>query len=287
MVLDQSYKFDALEQLSLLSPDVLKAHGHSHDSLAADKDFVDRLWGAYQKSVEEYGVDPDYAVKDALQDILDIPMSEWESKNDGAPARRPVVYVCSPYAGDVAGNVAFAKAAAIYAVDQGATPVVPHLQYPAILEDADPSQRQLGLEMDCQLLGKCDELWCFDHAGVSPGMLAEIDFASENGIPVKHMPGLPDGYLERALALPWPDRAFRASVKVDHHVFNEETGVLLRSYHGVSALVLILAWTEAQANAKLDAWLKETYKHYDELSRRIEPLVPGNSHGIVVQATIV
>ena len=47
-----------------------------------------------------------------------------------------LVYICSPYAGDVANNVKFAKAACRYAIRQNCTPVAVHLLYPQILDDA-------------------------------------------------------------------------------------------------------------------------------------------------------
>ena len=46
-----------------------------------------------------------------------------------------LVYIASPYAGDVETNVQFAKAACRYAIGQGATPVAPHLLYTQILAD--------------------------------------------------------------------------------------------------------------------------------------------------------
>ena len=41
-----------------------------------------------------------------------------------------LVYIASPYSGDVERNVAFAKAACRYAMNQGVTPIASHLLYP-------------------------------------------------------------------------------------------------------------------------------------------------------------
>ena len=46
-----------------------------------------------------------------------------------------LVYIASPYSGDVERNVAFAKAACRYAMKQGVTPIASHLLYPQMLDD--------------------------------------------------------------------------------------------------------------------------------------------------------
>ena len=94
-----------------------------------------------------------------------------------------LVYIASPYAGDIPSNVEFAKAACRFAVSQGATPLAVHLLYPQILDDRIP-----------------DELWvCGDH--ISHGMQAELAAAKEWGIPVKQIRA------EELLAQEVPDRS--------------------------------------------------------------------------------
>lgn len=46
-----------------------------------------------------------------------------------------LIYIASPYAGDVEKNVAFAKAACRYAMEQGCTPVAVHCPYDGIERD--------------------------------------------------------------------------------------------------------------------------------------------------------
>lgn len=41
-------------------------------------------------------------------------------------AFRPIVYICSPYAGDIAGNVDAARRYSRFAVDKGYIPIAPH-----------------------------------------------------------------------------------------------------------------------------------------------------------------
>lgn len=99
-----------------------------------------------------------------------------------------LVYIASPYAGDVKNNVAFAKAACRYAMEQGCTPVAVHLLYPQFLNDLIPEERELGMQMGLRVLKACDELWmCGDR--VSQGMQAEYREAKTLGIPVKCITG--------------------------------------------------------------------------------------------------
>lgn len=290
MIFQESYKFDALEQLRLLSPDVLSAHGHSYDELAADADFVERFWGLYQKSVEEYGVDPDYAAKDALQDILDIRMDEWDTaKATGKPAKdqadKPLVYVCAPYSGDVTSNVLYARAAAIYAIDEGYCPVVPHLLYPSVLDDSDESQRSLGLRLDMELLAACAELWVFDHAGVTSGMQMELNFAAGMDMPVRRVTMLDSSYLDRARSAGTPSVLFKAWVKGCCPIPGPD-GKPVDSY-GVNNTYLIMAHDMAHAKAKLDAYLAAQFHgnlHSPDVE--VKPLDKDTGRGLMVVDTI-
>jgi hypothetical protein len=97
-----------------------------------------------------------------------------------------IVYIASPYAGDVAGNTAFAINACRYCIAQGYTPVAPHLLYTQILDDGDPVQRKIGLALGRHLLGATAEIWLCGER-VSPGMAAEIEEAERLGIPLRRV----------------------------------------------------------------------------------------------------
>ena len=95
-----------------------------------------------------------------------------------------LIYIASPYAGDVEKNVAFAKAACRYAMEQEYTPMAVHLLYPQFLDDSNPQERASGLAMGHQVLSVCDELWvCGDR--ISSGMESEIQEAKRMGIPIR------------------------------------------------------------------------------------------------------
>lgn len=95
-----------------------------------------------------------------------------------------LVYICSPYAGDVESNVRFAKDACLYTANRGYAPVAVHLLYPQILDDAIPAQREIGIRMGLRVLVSCDELWiCGSH--ISHGMSGEISEAERLDIPIR------------------------------------------------------------------------------------------------------
>jgi len=60
-----------------------------------------------------------------------------------------LVYICSPYAGDIETNIRFAKDACLYVAEHGCAPVAVHLIYPQILDDSIPAQRVIGIQMGC------------------------------------------------------------------------------------------------------------------------------------------
>ena len=95
-----------------------------------------------------------------------------------------LVFISSPYAGNVEANTAFAKAACLFAVKQGVVPIAVHLMYPQILDDRIPTEREKGLDMGRRVLEACDELWIFGER-ISAGMWQEWEAAEKLGIPVR------------------------------------------------------------------------------------------------------
>ena len=88
-------------------------------------------------------------------------------------AFRPLVYICSPFSGDVERNVAAARRYCRFAVDKGYIPIAPHLLFPQFMNDNSPKERELGLFFGTVLMGKCAEVWVFGSL-YSAGMTAEI-----------------------------------------------------------------------------------------------------------------
>ena len=100
--------------------------------------------------------------------------------------REKLIYIASPYAGDIEANTAFAKRACRYAIRQGHTPIAVHLLYPQMLDDFDPAERELGLRLGHRVLEVCDELWLCGSR-ISTGMAREIEEAKNLGIPIRQI----------------------------------------------------------------------------------------------------
>ena len=50
---------------------------------------------------------------------------------------RPIVYICSPYSGDIERNTEMAKRYSRYAVDEGVIPITPHLMFPLYMTEEE------------------------------------------------------------------------------------------------------------------------------------------------------
>lgn len=98
---------------------------------------------------------------------------------------RPLVYICSPYAGDVKQNVHMARVYSRFAVRNTCIPLAPHLLFPQFMDDGIPSERELALFMGMVLLTKCEQVWVFGSV-ISEGMQAEIAKAEKKNIPVRY-----------------------------------------------------------------------------------------------------
>lgn len=100
-------------------------------------------------------------------------MKAIEDEQRALRAFRPIVYICSPYAGDIEKNVLAARRYSRFAVETGYIPVAPHLLFPQFLNDRDYKERELGLFFGNALMSKCSEVWVFGDR-VSSGMEGEI-----------------------------------------------------------------------------------------------------------------
>ena len=98
---------------------------------------------------------------------------------------RPLVYICSPYAGDVKQNVNMARVYSRFAVKNTCIPLTPHLLYPQFMDDGSPAERELALFMGLGLLTKCEQVWGCGGV-ISAGMAAEIAKAEKRKIPVRY-----------------------------------------------------------------------------------------------------
>lgn len=105
-------------------------------------------------------------------------------KNIEKNQNRKIVFICSAYAGDIELNTLRAKRYGRFAITKKVTPFIPHLLYPQILNEDNPLERTLGIEMGLKILSKCQELWVFGTK--SKCMSLEIDEAKKLKIPIKY-----------------------------------------------------------------------------------------------------
>ena len=98
---------------------------------------------------------------------------------------RPIVYVCSPYAGNVEKNVAAAQEYCKYVVGRACIPIAPHLFFPQFMDDNKPDDRELAAMMSLALLKKCTEIWVFGD-NITAGMQREIRKAKQNQMSIRY-----------------------------------------------------------------------------------------------------
>ena len=98
---------------------------------------------------------------------------------------RPVVYVCSPFSGNLESNVENTRRYCRFAVDSGFVPFAPHLLFPQFMYDEVPEERELALFMGIVMLTKCAELWVFGER-ISKGMSKEIHKAAARNMLIRY-----------------------------------------------------------------------------------------------------
>lgn len=101
-----------------------------------------------------------------------------------AAAYRPLVYICSPFAGDTRRNIRKARKYSRFALMQHTIPFAPHLLFPQFMDDNNPAERSLAMKMNMIMLGRCEELWLFGDT-ISAGMKREIAKAKRKGMKIR------------------------------------------------------------------------------------------------------
>ena len=112
-------------------------------------------------------------------------LSSIEKEERSLRAFRPIVYICSPYAGDVETNVQKARRYCRFAVDKGYIPIAPHLLFTQFLNDDSPKERQLGIFFGNAVMSKCSEVWVFGDR-ISDGLEAEIKRAKRKNYRLRY-----------------------------------------------------------------------------------------------------
>ena len=96
-----------------------------------------------------------------------------------------MVFICSPYAGDIERNIRKAQGYCRFAVSRNCIPIAPHLLFPQFMDDDDEQMRDLGLFFGMVLMSKCSEVWVFGRK-ITKGMSIEIEKAKQRSIPIRY-----------------------------------------------------------------------------------------------------
>ena len=107
-------------------------------------------------------------------------------KTVNGDARKNLIYICSPLRGNYHANILIARQYCrdVIRLRSDAIPIAPHVFFTQFLDDEKPKERELGMDMGLVLLEKCSEVWVFGIDQPSEGMMREIRYARELGIPV-------------------------------------------------------------------------------------------------------
>ena len=132
-------------------------------------------------SVNKFNVEGyhDPTPREALTNIIK------KEKAAAKAAFKPLVYICSPFSGDIENNNKRTRAFCRFALDKGNIPLAPHLLFPQFMDDNNEQERDQAIFMDIILMGKCQEVWVLGDV-ISRGMSIEIEKAKKRRQPVRY-----------------------------------------------------------------------------------------------------
>lgn len=97
----------------------------------------------------------------------------------------PIIFVSSPYRGEIDKNIKKAKKYSRFVVEKGGIPFTPHLLFPQIMDDDSLRERDLAMHFNYVLLGKCQEIWIFGE-NITEGMAKEIKIAKKRKMKIRY-----------------------------------------------------------------------------------------------------
>lgn len=106
-------------------------------------------------------------------------------KEEKAANFRPIVYICSPYSGNVNHNIEVARKYCRFAVDKHYIPIAPHILFTQFMNDEIPEERETAIFMNFVLMSKCVEMWVFGDV-ISKGMQSEINRAKRKNMKIRY-----------------------------------------------------------------------------------------------------
>ena len=111
---------------------------------------------------------------------------ELLEKFDKADKYYPLVYVCSPFRGNIDENIINARKYSRFAFDKKNIPITPHLLYPQFINDNDLFERNIAShKINYVLIGLCKEMWVFGDV-ITEGMEREILIAKKRKMRIRY-----------------------------------------------------------------------------------------------------
>lgn len=77
MVLINYFKDEVIERLRNEPDETFKDCNVTKEQILSDENVIERIWCHYQKSIEKYQVDSDYAFGDAIYEIYHVKTKGW------------------------------------------------------------------------------------------------------------------------------------------------------------------------------------------------------------------
>ena len=111
---------------------------------------------------------------------------ELLEKFDKADKYYPLVYVCSPFRGNIDENIINARKYSRFTFDKKNIPITPHLLYPQFINDNDLFERNIAIhKINYVLIGLCKEMWVFGDV-ITEGMEREILIAKKRKMRIRY-----------------------------------------------------------------------------------------------------
>lgn len=85
-----------------------------------------------------------------------------------------LLWLASPYSGDIPRNVRYARDAMRDALARGEAPFASHLLYPQALDDAAPEERARSMQASYEWMGVCTRVAFYIDLGWSRGMREDL-----------------------------------------------------------------------------------------------------------------
>lgn len=99
-----------------------------------------------------------------------------------------LVVLESPFSGEIERNLTYARKCVKDCLARGESPQASHLLFtqPGILDDANPAEREAGIEAGLAWLRVADASVVYIDLGISLGMQVGISRAQSLGVPVEY-----------------------------------------------------------------------------------------------------